>query len=654
MKDLFPFAMSSPSRQDRDRPLPHNRPHRRRFWALFGLLLVLALLLPLSRRYTAHKTPPPASQGAQAAVRYYADRIASDPSDVAAYIALGRLDAETGYYTDAVRQLTIARALGAKEPEVALLLGRSLTFLAHYSEARNELQNAARLLPDSLEAAATLAQLEQADGNTDAAQEALRAFVKRHPALLTDSGPKNRDEVEGLMFNCLQAGDEDTALQLAENLIRVAPHQPDGYSIAGKLLLARHREQAQQYLKKAIELAPDVAALHYQYGVALAQNKQEAEAIKQWRETVVRDPKAIDAYEQLVKAYVRRKEPVSEAIALQKIALLQSANVGVIGLTARACEQAGMKIEAVYWRGIEARLNKKYTEALVLAKQVSAKPEWRNRGLTLLASIYRDMNHIDDYLTIMRQLTSTHTADADLTMAAAYGYADRPDEQRQMLQSALNKHPADPAQVTFQLSQLSRQNGQRDLAETQLQQCTRLDPQNPLYPLELGNLYMQRRGEGDRTQRAIEEYNRLSRLSPKEVVAYQQLGVAYAAKGDWARAAHNLEHALDLLPGDGATYQELGRVYARIGNKVGSEEMFALYRKYVDYDLRRQTLLTRSKAARKDPAAQVAVAQFLEQAGDYATAIQYYRLAQSLSPRDTAIEVKVKRLETLLQPAGTQ
>ncbi len=156
-------------------------------------------------------------------MRYYAERIQSDPADVAAYVALGKLDAEAGYYTDAIRQLTIARALGAGERDIALVMGRSLTYLAHYSEARKELQSAVRLLPDSLEAAATLAQLEQADGNPAAAQDVLRAFVNRHPALLTDALPQNRDAVESLMFNCLQAGDENTALQLAKHLIQTGP-----------------------------------------------------------------------------------------------------------------------------------------------------------------------------------------------------------------------------------------------------------------------------------------------------------------------------------------------------------------------------------------------------------------------------------------------
>lgn len=198
--------MYSPKVQEPDKPQHNRRPLRARLLSLLGLLLALLLLLPLSRHYFFRKPPPPASQGTRAAMRYYSERIQSDPSDVAAYLQLGRLDVDTDYYTDALRQLTIARALGAKDQDTALLMGRSLTYLAHYNEARKELQTAVRLEPDNLEAAATLAQLEQADGNTDAAANALRAFAVHHPALLKDSGPKVRDQVERLMFYCLQAG----------------------------------------------------------------------------------------------------------------------------------------------------------------------------------------------------------------------------------------------------------------------------------------------------------------------------------------------------------------------------------------------------------------------------------------------------------------
>ncbi len=655
MKRVSTPPMSSPKIQDADKPQHNRRPLRARFLALLGLLLALLLLLPLSRRYFFRKPPPPASQGTRAAMRYYSERIQSDPSDVAAYLQLGRLDVDTDYYTDAIRQLTIARALGAKDQDTALLMGRSLTYLAHYNEARKELQTAVRLEPDNLEAAATLAQLEQADGNTDAAANALRAFAARHPALLTDSGPAIRDQAERLMFYCLQAGDEDTALRMAQNLIRLAPDQPDGYSIAGKLLLARHNpQQALGLLATAVRLAPKEAALLYQYGLALSQNGRKAEAEAQWRAAVACNPNTPDAYQQLVKLYAERKDYAREAFVLQKLALLQSSDPIVVGLAARACEQAGLKIETAYWRGVQARLTKNYATALTLAQQVSAQAGWHNRGLTLQAAIYRDMNRVNDYLAVMKQLTSAHTADAELTMAAAYGYADRLGDQQKMLQSALNKHPADPTQVHFQLAQVALQQGRRDSAEAELQQCVRLAPDNPLYHQELGKVYLERRGEGDRLDRAIEEYNQLSRLTPNEVVAYQQLGVAYGAKGDWTRAARNLEHALDLLPGDGATYQELGRVYAHLGDTAGSEQMFALYRKYVDYDLKRQTLLTRSRAARKDPEAQLAVAQFLEQSGDYSTAVAYYRLAQSLRPHDAALEAKVQRLQTMLGNGGNK
>ena len=148
--------------------------------------------------------------------------------------------------------------------------------------------------------------------------------------------------------------------------------------------------------------------------------------------------------------------------------------------------------------------------------------------------------------------------------------------------------------------------------------------------------------------KAIDEFKKLIKLDPYEPDGYQQLGIAYAAQGDLRRAAHSLEHALDLLPGDGSTFQELARVYARMGEKSESEKMFALYKKYVAFDLQKRNLQTQSRARSKDPAAQFALGEFLENSGNFSDALQYYRLASSLHPGDSAIKAKVEQISRQL------
>ena len=622
---------------------------RHRTAVLVGALLGTALLLPLSRHYLLSKPPPPpASAGVHATMRYYAGRLKQDPSDVGAYVALGKLDDATGYYMDALKYLYAARALGAKDQETVVPLGHALTFLAHYTEARAELQKAIRLMPRDLLAAVDLAELSLADNNPHQASQTLRDFVARNPDVEAGTAPTAKSDVERLLHYFLQAGDEEMGYKMAEDLIRVAPDYPAGYALAGKLLLARKENaKALERLQKAWQLAPDDAVSCYMYGVALAKTGNEAEAMKQWQKAVALNSQAKDAYYYLAETYAKRKDYKHAAVALQILSLNDPTNKGLIHSTATACDKAGQKEAAAYWHSIDSQLHKNYPAALNYARQVEKDPTWHNRGTAMIAQAYRGMNRMDDYLAVTRQLASRHTAEEDVTLANAYGIAERLEEQRQTLKAALANHPKNPAQVHILLSEVALKKGLREEAEAELEQAIALEPKNSLYHRDLGNLYYERRSQGDRLQRAIREFEQVVRLDPDEVTGYQMLGMAQAAAGDLHRGAINLEHSLDLLPGDGVTYQELGRLYARLGNKSGSDEMMRLYRLYVSYDLKQKTLQAASRSAQKDPEAQIALADFLERSGDYPGAARYYRLAYALRPADGELKAKIEHVRAL-------
>lgn len=306
------------SKQQRRRSSPRHRTA-----LLVGTLLGLILLLPISRHYLLSKPPPPpASAGARVNMRYYAGRIKQDPSDVAAYVALGRLDDLTGYYTDALKHLYVARALGAKDQDTAVPLGHALTFLAHYTEARAELQKAVRLMPANLLAAVDLAELCLADNKPQEAAQVLRAYVARNPGVELVMMPTAKSDVERLLHYFLQAGDEEMGARMAEDLIRLAPDQPTGYALSGKILLARNdAPRALERLQKAAQLEPEDAVSCYMVGVALAKTGHEEEALKQWQKTVALNPQAKDAYYYMAETYARRKDYKRAAVALQILSL---------------------------------------------------------------------------------------------------------------------------------------------------------------------------------------------------------------------------------------------------------------------------------------------------------------------------------------------
>src|SRR5262249_40290870 len=143
------------------------------------------------------------------------------------------------------------------------------------------------------------------------------------------------------------------------------------------------------------------------------------------------------------------------------------------------------------------------------------------------------------------------------------------------------------------------------------------------------------------------EYQWIVQQNPDTSVDWQHLGVAYSAGGDQRRAASCLEHAIDLQPGNGPCYQELGRVYAQVGDRTSSNAMLNLYRHYVSFTETQQTLTTRARASRRDPNAQIELADFLVRTGDFDNAAQRYALALQLRPDDPPTRRKLGHIYAL-------
>ena len=72
----------------------------------------------------------------------------------------------------------------------------------------------------------------------------------------------------------------------------------------------------------------------------------------------------------------------------------------------------------------------------------------------------------------------------------------------------------------------------------------------------------EKKGEVDR---AIADYNKAIKLSPKLAAAYYNRGLAYEKKGESDRAIADYNKAIALDPNDAAAYNNLGIVYGRKG-----------------------------------------------------------------------------------------
>ena len=625
-------------------------PSRRRLVPLLVLLCAAAVALPISRKLLLSRPPvPPASAKLQVKMKYWSDRIQKDPSDVQAYVELGKLDVLAGYYTDATRRFYTARALGAQDRDFILSLGRALIFLGHFDEAKAETGKAVTLMPDSVRAICQLADVYDAENDRAGASRALTSYVEKHPGIHNDSSPAGKATLIQFLYYFLSEADTDRALQIADDLIREAPERPEGYAVSGQILVARKQyPEAIKRLEKALSIAQDEAAIHYSYGMALIAVGREPEAMVQWQKCLAMDPNMMNAYSRLAECYDRRHDYNHTVIALQKVALYNLSDAGAAAATAFAYGKLGKAPAQAYWNSVAAAAREDYQSQLKYALEAQKDPEWRRRGKAAEAAAYRGMNRLKEYVAAMKEVTSAGTAEDDVNMAAAYGAADMPNDQIMMLKRALTKKPKSPASIYKLLSDVADKQGMRDDAESYISEAIKLKPNAVSYHLTLAEMYMERRNEGGRLDKAIQEYKTAMKLDRYEVIVYQRIGIAYAAKGDLRRAAVNLEHALDLLPGDGSSFQELGRVYAKLGDKKNSEKMLELYHKYVDYDLKKKTLATQTRAQAKDPAAQQAMGDFLQQSGNYSEALEYYRQALNLQPSNASLKAKVKEMENKL------
>jgi len=634
---------------DRHQSLKRPQAGSRRLRYLIGALLACGVALPLTRlTLLPRSSPPPSTAGLKAEQQYWRNRLQNNVADVEAYVRLGVLEDKAGFYTAAVKYLRAARALGAPDSVVCGPLGRSLTRLARDDEALPELEKAAKLAPGSVEAAANLAGLYINQNDPQTAGVVLKRFVEAHQPI------QNADDAMRLSLGFLECGDNSSARSLAERALEITPGDMAARGVAARGALAgKDFRAARRHLEAMLAQAPDDDAVLYLYGIVLEAQGEHDRASKQWQKTVARDPNALDAYERLGNAYARRGDMRRAAIAYEMVARRGPSRETAVRVAAALSQVKNQtpteKVKAAYWRAVAAGFMGDFSAALRSGKIAAANPATRRQGLLAMAEAYRGMQKIPLYLATMRQVTAGGSVDDLLLMSDAWGKADEHAKRTEYLQRALAKAPSErQAAVHGELAETYRKRGMRDQAERELEQALQKQPRDPQLHRQLAEIYFERRTIGDRLKRAISGWETAIVLDPDQETDWQQLGRAYLAAGEMGKAARYLEHAVDWEPGYGPAYLELGRAYARLGDKASSKNTLGLYAKFVAYDQQRQTLRTRARRERATVEDLIAYGDFLRKTGFTSDAVTQYEMAMSLRPKDEGLRAKLATLYSRL------
>ncbi len=609
--------------------------------------VVIGVALIVRSRLIPTRVVPRASASVQEQLRIYRQRIARDPSDVDAYLALGLLEEQEGYFTSAARRLREARALGAPDSKTAGPLGRSLLRLARYDDAKVELERACRQAPNSLEAAVNLAGWYQEMGQRAGGVAVLTGFAGRHGLLSGAVHPDTRSSLERLMYCASDLGDRPTTLAIAARLTQVVPDSPEGFAVAGKLLMEMGRVgEAKPYLTRSLALAPQQGLAHFYYGALLSQTGDHTNGLKELQKAVTLDPQLTVAYDWMGREYARQKQWRLAGVAYAQAAVLGGYDYRTCRLAASMFHQAHALVDEKYWTGTAAGISGDHRTELACFQALTADshPQMRALGRRGVLDAYRGLQMRPQFLQALAAIEPGTNYRDCMTLAESYADLDDFARQRKYLQKALTFPKGDSAEAHYKLALCAQNLGEFDEAEREMEVAVKQEPSNPVYVRALAERLFEHRSEGNRLARAIDAYKRVIALDPGQSEDWQHLGVGYDASGDRVHAVSCLEHAIDLQPGNGAAYRELGRLYAEMGDKASSQEMLALYKQYVSATLVKKTLTTRATAYKHDPQAQLRLADFMARTGDLSAAAERYALVLRQRPDDPATREKLKQI----------
>jgi tetratricopeptide (TPR) repeat protein len=333
------------------------------------------------------------------------------------------------------------------------------------------------------------------------------------------------------------------------------PDQADYSTIS--LAIHKHglRDQAVQFARKAIELAPRSAAAHFSLGIALqadAQRLEEADGC--FRKCIELDPKMAMAYYYL-GLNLATQGKLDEALQNCRRAVELAPDSPV------AHEVLGSVLES---RGDFPQAEAAYRAALKLSPQ-SASARAR------LAWVLNRQGQADEAIKEYRDalMHDSRLDWAHYNLGLALWEKRRFAEAAESIRKAAHRRP-DSVQYHTSLGRVLNAAGKFADAEAALRTAVNLDAASADAHAALG---VALRGQSKLVD-AIAVYRRAIELSPQSAVAYAGLAEALERQGEIDESAEAYRTACERSPADAQLRVQLGQVEFRRGRFVQAESAY--------------------------------------------------------------------------------
>ncbi|SNC74372.1 putative PEP-CTERM system TPR-repeat lipoprotein [Marinobacter sp. es.048] len=421
---------------------------------------------------------------------------------------------------------------------------RYATYLVRTGEIARAIEQANRVLendPESEQARLLIVQAHVSSDNSDAAIAAASDWVEAQPkspaALVT------RGNVAANAENI------DEAKQYYQRAVEADTENPTGLNALGNLAqLLGETEQAKDYYRRAIEVAPD--------------NRQALQGI-----TSVMPREELTALMERIQA--QKPDAYGPRLILLESALINNNTQLADELTANLLEREdesrpapAESVVASIYHGIATQMaqrNQLQQASDVLRRGRILFPENEEIGIQAAAIQFTEGN-TKEARDILRDVKQQHPESAAPFLVEAR-YFERQGEYKEAAELyQLGLELEQSAELEVAHARALVQSGQRTQAVEALENARQEFSRNPQILMNLAMLHQ----ENDAPEKAIPPYEELLEVTPRNVVALNNLAWIYHQKGD-ARAIELAKKAFELAPDNAAIADTYGWILLQGG-----------------------------------------------------------------------------------------
>jgi tetratricopeptide (TPR) repeat protein len=398
---------------------------------------------------------------------------------------------------------------------------------ASFNDASFTLQAALQNDPDNALAHYYFGIALEKSGNSGRAETEWREALRLRPNLV--------DAQKNLAGVALRKGDMTALDMAATQIINLQPTSPDGYALRAISMINRNRlKDAEEDIRKALEVAPQSPVGYVQLGSLRFVQKQYDQASKAYQNALDRDPDSSDALRGLINTLLVQNQIDKAIAAAQAQITKQPANSSFYDL-----------LGTVLFR------NKKDLNGAETAFQKSVDLDHNSDASIKLGEVQAARGEVDRAITTAQEALKNHPHNANFQVLLGELYESKRDwkSAQTAYQEALNLAPNDAVASNNLANVMLQLGGNLDVAMALAQTARRGMPDSPDAADTLGWVYY-RQGA---YQPAIDLFQEALKLAgknkaPENPGIHYHLGLAYQKTNQPALARQHLEKVLKINP----------------------------------------------------------------------------------------------------------